>query len=303
MPGALDAAPGMKPGKLRDRLIEGRPMAELSRVLVQLKEDCPLPIPLDDFKLEQVPKEPLAAFLSAHGFTSLLKRLDDGKGSPDRPTQLNPAKADVAGAPASAAGNRQPPPEWPAVDRVGLRMRAVARAARALDRARLRRAHGGDRHRDQRPRRDARRADRHQHGTGTERRLLRPARPRRQRHVRREAGAGGEGRRALGAQAAARKRRRPQGRAEHQVRHQRVRPERRAGGAGRRHDDHQLRPRRRASGGRHRRRTRDGRALGAPPRPHHADLQGHLRQRKEADPVRRGPARPRRPSTPPRTPT
>src|SRR5678815_2497923 len=79
---ALDAAPGMKPGKLRDRLIEGRAMAELSRVLM----------PLDEFKLGQVPKEPLAAFLSTHGFTSLLKRLDDGKGSPDRQTQLNPAK-------------------------------------------------------------------------------------------------------------------------------------------------------------------------------------------------------------------
>ena len=115
--GALDAAPSMKPGKLRDRLIEGRAMAELSRVLVQLKDDCPLPIPLDDFKLGPIPEGPLAEFLTAHGFTSLLKRLGDGKGSPDRPVQLNPAKADTAGAAASATGNRQPLPEWPAVDR------------------------------------------------------------------------------------------------------------------------------------------------------------------------------------------
>ena len=90
--GALDAAPNMKPGKLRDRLIEGREMAELSRVLVQLKDDCPLPMPLEDFALKPVPPEPLADFLSSHGFTSLLKRLGDGAGSPDRPTQLNPAK-------------------------------------------------------------------------------------------------------------------------------------------------------------------------------------------------------------------
>ena len=68
-------------------------MAELSRVLVQLKEDCDLPIPIDDMKLDGVPSEPLAVFLAEHGFTSLLKRLDGGKGSPDRPTQLNPAKA------------------------------------------------------------------------------------------------------------------------------------------------------------------------------------------------------------------
>ncbi len=116
---ALDAAPAMKPGKLRDRLIEGRAMAELSRVLVQLKEDCPLPVPLEDFRLDGVPKEPLAEFLSAHGFTSLLKRLDAGSGSPERATRLNPAKQDHAAAPASAAplGNRQELPEMPPVDR------------------------------------------------------------------------------------------------------------------------------------------------------------------------------------------
>src|SRR6186997_2057746 len=132
--GALDAAEGMKPGKLRDRLIEGREMALLSRVLVQLKEDCPLPMALDDFKLEQVPKEPLAAFLTAHGFTSLLKRLDDGKGSPDRPTQLSPAKPERAGAAAAPEGNRQPLPEWPAVDRAfAARMVAIDTETSDLD--------------------------------------------------------------------------------------------------------------------------------------------------------------------------
>ena len=116
--GALNAAPDMKPGKLRERLIEGREMAELSRVLVQLKEDNPLPIPLDDFKLEAVPKEPLAAFLSQHGFTSLLKRLDAGNGSPDRPTTLNPAKQETASANASPQASRQLAAEMPAVDRM-----------------------------------------------------------------------------------------------------------------------------------------------------------------------------------------
>ncbi len=42
---ALAAAPAMKPSKLRDSLIEQADMARLSRVLVQLKEDCPLPMP------------------------------------------------------------------------------------------------------------------------------------------------------------------------------------------------------------------------------------------------------------------
>ncbi|MXO62844.1 DNA polymerase I [Qipengyuania oceanensis] len=114
---ALDAAPEMKTSKLKERLLEGRGDAELSRVLVTLKEDCELPIALDDMKLDGVPPEPLAAFLEKHGFTSLLRRLDAGRGSPDRPNNLNPIKPENKGAPASSEGNRQPLPEMPAVDR------------------------------------------------------------------------------------------------------------------------------------------------------------------------------------------
>ncbi len=115
--GALDAAPAMKPSKLRDRLIEGRAMAELSRVLVQLKEDCDLPIALDDMKLGGITPEPLAAFLGKHGFTSLLKRLDGGAGSPARATELNPSKPQTTGQPPSPLGNRQALPEIPQIDR------------------------------------------------------------------------------------------------------------------------------------------------------------------------------------------
>ena len=114
---ALDSAEDMKKSKLKERLIEHRADAELSRVLVTLKEDCPLPVPLQDMELHSIPSEPLAAFLEKHGFTSLLRRLDAGKGSPDRPTQLNPERQVNAAAPGSAAGNRQPLPEMPAVDR------------------------------------------------------------------------------------------------------------------------------------------------------------------------------------------
>ena len=114
---ALDAAVDMKPSKLRDRLIEGRDMAELSRQLVQLREDCDLPVPLEDMRLEGVPPAPLAEFLARHGFTSLLKRLESGTGSPQRATNLHPAKQQTAGAPASSGGNRQPLPEFPPVDR------------------------------------------------------------------------------------------------------------------------------------------------------------------------------------------
>ena len=116
---ALDAAPAMKPSKLRDRLIEGRAAAEMSRVLVTLKEDCDLPQPIEEMALGKIPPEPLAAFLAKHGFTSLLKRLETGNGSPSRPTDLNPPKPTKAGANGTGAGaaNRQPPPEMPPIDR------------------------------------------------------------------------------------------------------------------------------------------------------------------------------------------
>ncbi|MDP3908274.1 DNA polymerase I [Novosphingobium sp.] len=116
---ALAAADGMKPSKLRENLIEHADMARLSRVLVTLKEDCVLPVPLDDFKLGAIPPAPLVSFLEDHGFTSLLKRLDGGRGSPERKTQLNPAKPVTAGAGASTEGTRQPLPYMPAVDRSG----------------------------------------------------------------------------------------------------------------------------------------------------------------------------------------
>ncbi|OBX19757.1 DNA polymerase I [Erythrobacter sp. QSSC1-22B] len=114
---ALDSADGMKTSKLKERLIEHRGDAEMSRVLVTLKEDCTLPQPLDEFKLDGVPSEPLAAFLEKHGFTSLLRRLGAGSGSPDRPNNLDREKAQTLGAQGDVEGNRQPPPEMPDIDR------------------------------------------------------------------------------------------------------------------------------------------------------------------------------------------
>ncbi|MFM5916397.1 MAG: DNA polymerase I [Novosphingobium sp.] len=116
---ALEAAPAMKPSKMQESLIEQAEMARLSRQLVALKEDCPLPIAIEDFKLGAIPPDPLAEFLTRHGFTSLLKRLGDGRGSPDRRTDLQPAKAVTAGVKAGpgAGGSRQPLPELPPIDR------------------------------------------------------------------------------------------------------------------------------------------------------------------------------------------
>ncbi|MBA3879098.1 MAG: DNA polymerase I [Sphingobium sp.] len=73
--GVLAAAPTMKPGKLRDNLIEHAEMARLSRVLVTLKDDAPLADPLDSLELQGIPEAPLRAFLEHHGFRSLLAKL------------------------------------------------------------------------------------------------------------------------------------------------------------------------------------------------------------------------------------
>ena len=114
---ALDQAPDMKKSKLKERLIDGREDAEMSRVLVTLKEDCDLPVALADMQIEKIPEEPLAAFLEKHGFTSLLRRLGAGSGSPERATNLNPAKAELEGDSGDSAGNVQLLPEMPTVDR------------------------------------------------------------------------------------------------------------------------------------------------------------------------------------------
>jgi DNA polymerase-1 len=71
----LAAAPGMKPSKMRDNLIEHAEMARLSRKLVALACDVPLPDALEELELQGIPDAPLRAFLEHHGFRTLLTRL------------------------------------------------------------------------------------------------------------------------------------------------------------------------------------------------------------------------------------
>lgn len=73
--GVLAAAPEMKKSKMRDNLIEHAQMARLSRVLVTLKEDCPLPIAIEDMALSEIPEAPLVSFLEEHGFKTMLRRI------------------------------------------------------------------------------------------------------------------------------------------------------------------------------------------------------------------------------------
>jgi DNA polymerase I len=92
----LAAAPAMKPGKLRDNLIEHADMARLSRRLVELECNAPLPEPLDDLVLKGIPDDPLRAFLDHHGFKSLLAKLGGGGANAARYAGLSASSAAIS---------------------------------------------------------------------------------------------------------------------------------------------------------------------------------------------------------------
>jgi DNA polymerase-1 len=62
--------------KLRQNLIEHAANARLSRELVRLVCDSPLPEPLDDLAMKGIPHGPLREFLEEQGFKSLLAKLN-----------------------------------------------------------------------------------------------------------------------------------------------------------------------------------------------------------------------------------
>src|SRR5438309_4801613 len=70
--------------KLKQSLIDHADAARLSRELVRLVCEAPLPEPLEDLALKGIPKEPLAEFLADQGFKTLLTRLHAGGPSQGR---------------------------------------------------------------------------------------------------------------------------------------------------------------------------------------------------------------------------
>jgi DNA polymerase I len=73
--GVLAAAPGMKPSKRRDTLIEHAEKARISRTLVTLRTDTPMPLPVDQLHARPFDKTQLGAWLKAQGFRSIATRL------------------------------------------------------------------------------------------------------------------------------------------------------------------------------------------------------------------------------------
>ncbi|HKX22260.1 MAG TPA: DNA polymerase I [Rhizorhapis sp.] len=105
----LTAAPLMKKSKMQENLIAHAGMARLSRQLVELHCEVPLPQSLDSLVLNGIPTGPLKAFLEHHGFNSLLARLG---------TSAAPAAVAAATAPEVKAEPQAPRFESaPAIDR------------------------------------------------------------------------------------------------------------------------------------------------------------------------------------------
>ena len=101
----LAAAAGMKPSRRRDLLIEHADKARISRILVELREDAPLPLPVEALAVRQPDKPKLGAFLNAQGFRSIASRL----GLDDAPaTAQSPAEPGLAAPAADPAASGQP---------------------------------------------------------------------------------------------------------------------------------------------------------------------------------------------------
>jgi len=82
----LAAAPGMKPSKRRDMLIEHAGKARISRELVRLREDTPLPLPVEALGQRDTDRPKLVAWLTQQGFRSTVARLGlDGPAAPPKP--------------------------------------------------------------------------------------------------------------------------------------------------------------------------------------------------------------------------
>lgn len=71
----LARAGEVKQPRLRESLIEHKAKALLSRELVRLRDDVPVPVPLDELQRRPSDPETLRAFLEAQGFCSVVGRL------------------------------------------------------------------------------------------------------------------------------------------------------------------------------------------------------------------------------------
>ncbi len=100
----LARAGEIKQQKRRDNLIAHAEAARLSKTLVTLKDDAPLPALLDELQIRPLDIDLLAPFLREMEFHTLLKRVDGDHGAAPTPAPARPAPASqTASAPGAAA--------------------------------------------------------------------------------------------------------------------------------------------------------------------------------------------------------
>ena len=103
--GVLAAAPAMKPSKRREMLIAHAEDARLSRALVTLRDDVPLPMPLSELAVREPERSHLASWLRAQGFRSTLARLGlDGDADSASPADPAPPASPTPRSPSVAFG-------------------------------------------------------------------------------------------------------------------------------------------------------------------------------------------------------
>jgi DNA polymerase I len=89
----LAAAPAMKPSKRRDALIEHADKARISKELVTLRVDAPLPLPLETLIAREPDHTRLATWLTHQGFKSTLARLGLNNAAPSATPAPKPVEA------------------------------------------------------------------------------------------------------------------------------------------------------------------------------------------------------------------
>ena len=95
----LEAAPGMKPSKRRDNLIAYAEAARISKKLVRLCDEAPMPLPIEAMVTGELDRTRLSDWLHGMGFRSTALRL----GLADGPAVVEP-EAEQASRPAVAYG-------------------------------------------------------------------------------------------------------------------------------------------------------------------------------------------------------
>jgi len=93
----LAAAPAMKPSKRRDALIEHAEAARISRQLVILRDDAPMPLPIGELGFAKPDRPRLARWLQEMGFHSIIQRLGlDGQAEAEPIARVEPSATAAA---------------------------------------------------------------------------------------------------------------------------------------------------------------------------------------------------------------